>query len=88
MEAQAFALAWKGNISSDKVARVNPGVVSVAWWGGQAATGIVMIGRNADERQVGGTACSRCLVTRRLSGQGCFYYDSGVALLAAHPPPR
>ena len=30
-EAQAFALAWKGNIISDKVARVNPGVVSAAW---------------------------------------------------------
>jgi len=35
---------------SDKVARVNLGVVSVAWWGGQAVRGIVMVGRNADQR--------------------------------------
>jgi hypothetical protein len=59
-----FALAWKGNTMSDEVARVNLGVVSVAWWGGQAARGIVMVGRNADGRKVGSTACSRRLATR------------------------
>ena len=51
---------------SNKVARVTLGVVSMAWRSRQAAAGIVMVGRNADERQVGGTACSRHLVTRRL----------------------
>jgi hypothetical protein len=40
-EAQASALAWKGNIVSDKEARVNPSVVSAAWsfadWPSQGA---------------------------------------------------
>jgi hypothetical protein len=70
IRAREFALAWKGNIMSDKVARVNLGVVSAAWWGGQAARGVVMIGRNADERQAGSTACSRRLVTRSLPMSG------------------
>ena len=66
-QAETLALIWKGRSIGDKVARVNPGVVSIAWWGGQAAGGIVIVGRNADGRQAGGTACSRRLVARQLS---------------------